>query len=96
MSETSDVDRAAAGYRQVIERAADSRHLWLVAPAYLRLIDLLTRTGCDEEASRTIERFERRFPTHLHGLLAPSVDQRKILEEKKSLLWKRRSLKVSA
>ncbi|BFU93788.1 MAG: protein of unknown function [Nitrospira sp.] len=94
--ETSAADRAAAGYRYVIERAADPRHLCLVAPAYLRLVDLLTRTGFDEDASRTIEQFERRFPAHLHGLLAPSIDQRKILEEKKSLLWKRRSLKVSA
>lgn len=94
--ETADADRAAAGYRHVIERAVDPRHLCLVPPAYLRLIDLLTRTGCDEDASRTIEQFERRFPAHLHGLLTPSAEQRRMLEEKKSLLWKRRSLKVSA
>lgn len=94
--EAADADRAAAGYRHVIERASDSRHLGFVVPAYLRLIDLLARTGCEEEASKAIEQFERRFPAHLSGSHAPNADQRKILEEEKSLLWTRRSLNVSA
>lgn len=94
--ETADTDRAVAGYRHVIERAMDSRHLGFVVPAYLRLIDLLARTGREDEASKAIEQFERRFPDHLRDLHAPSVDQRKILEDEKSLLWTRRSLKVSA
>ena len=94
--ETADGDRAVAGYRHVIERAADPRHLCFVVPAYLRLVDLLARTGCEEEASKAIEQFERRFPAHLQDAHAPSVFQRKILDEEKSLLWTRRSLKVSA
>jgi len=94
--EMADADRAASGYRHVIERAADPRHLGFVVPAYLRLIDLLARTGCEEEASKAIEQFERRFPAHLRDSYSPSVDQRKILDGEKALLWTRRSLKISA
>jgi len=94
--ETTDVDRAIAGYRHVIERANDPRHLSFIVPAYLRLLSVLTRVNRDEEASELIERCEGRFPVHQNEPHAPSADQRKMLEEAKSLLWKRQSLKVSA
>jgi len=94
--ETTDVDRAIAGYRYVIERANDPRHLSHLVPAYLRLLSVLTRANREEEASELIEQCERRFPVHQNEPHSPSADQRKILEEAKSLLWKRQSLKVSA
>lgn len=94
--EKADAGAATAGYRYVIERAKEDRHLSLVVPAYLRLLEVLVRADREKEASELIEQFERRFPVQQNEPYAPSVDQRKILEEEKSLLWKRRSLKVSA
>ncbi len=94
--ERSDVDAAIAGYRFVVEKAKEDRHFPLVVPAYLRLTAALLRVGCEEEASRTVEQFESRFPVGRHHASDPSVDQRKAFEEQKSLLWKCQSLKVSA
>jgi hypothetical protein len=94
--EQHDSSAAMAGYRYVIERANEPRHLSLVVPAYLRIIAVLIRASREEEASELIKQFETRFPVQPadpHGL---SADQRKILEEAKSLLWKRLSLKVPA
>lgn len=95
-SESTDTDVAAEGYRYVIAQAREQRHLPFVVPAYLRLTGILLQQGREEDARRVIEQFERRFPAdqpHPHG---PSVEQRQRLEEKKSLLWKRQSLQVSA
>lgn len=94
--EKIDDESAIIGYRYVIERAKDDRHVSLIVPAYLRLLAALTRVDREEEASDVVEQFERRFPANQNGPHAPSVGQRKILEEAKSLLWKRQSLKVSA
>lgn len=94
--EKSDVDTAVSGYRFVVDHAKEERHLPFIVPAYLRLIATLLRMGRDEEASRTIEQFEHRFPASQHDASAPSLGQRKVLEEQKSLLWERQSLKVSA
>jgi len=94
--ENIDTGRAMAGYRYVIERAKETRHLSLVAPAYLRLIGLLLRVGPEDEARQAIEQFERRFPTNRHDSETLSTSQRKTLEEMKSMLWESQSLKVSA
>ncbi|HJT22234.1 MAG TPA: hypothetical protein VJ746_17315 [Nitrospira sp.] len=94
--EKHDSDAAIAGYRYVIERANEPRHLSLVVPAYLRIIAVLIGTNRDEEASESIKLFDCRFPVQQHEAHSPSPDQRKILEEAKSLLWKRLSLKVPA
>lgn len=94
--EKSDVDTAISGYRFVVDKAKEARHLQFVVPGHLRLIATLLRNGCDEEASRAIEEFERRFPASQQEASAPSADQRKVLEGQKSLLWERQSLKVSA
>ena len=94
--EKTDTSRAMAGYRYVIERAKEARHLSLVAPAYLRLIGLLLRVGPEDEARQAIEQFERCFPTNRHDSETLSTSQRKTLEEMKSMLWESQSLKVSA
>jgi hypothetical protein len=94
--EKTDVNVAIAGYQCVIERATDARHASLIVPAYLRLLAVLIRVDREEEASELVEQFERRFPVHQQDSHSLSVDQRSILEEEKSLLWKRQSLKVSA
>lgn len=90
-----DANLAIAGYRYVIERAKEARHLSLVVPAYLRLIGLLLRVGPEDEARQAIEQFERRFPPEQPDSDTPSTAQRKALEEMKSLLWESQSLKVS-
>lgn len=94
--EKSDMDTAISGYRFVIDHAKEERHLPFIVPAYLRLIATLLRWGCDEEAGRAIEQFEHRFSASQDDAFAPSAGQRKVLEELKSLLWERQSLKVSA
>ncbi|MGE5710837.1 MAG: tetratricopeptide repeat protein [Nitrospira sp.] len=94
--EKSDADVAIEAYRYVIDQAKETRHLPFVVPAYLRLIALLLRVGREEEARHAIERCESRFPAAQCDPHAPSTEQRKALEEKKSLLWKRQSLQVTA
>jgi len=89
-------DAAIEGYRYVIDQAKEPRHIQLVIPAYLRLISMLLRVGCESEARQVIEQCESRFPTDQHELSSLSSDQRLVLEEKKALLWKRQSLQVSA
>ena len=93
--ESTNVDFSAEGYRQVITQAKEARHLPFVVPAYLRMIALLLRVGREEEARQDIQQFERRFPASQHDLDSPSTQQRKMLEEMKSQLWKRQSLQVS-
>jgi hypothetical protein len=88
---------AIEGYRCVTNQAKDPRHFPLVVPAYLRLLSVLVRVGREEEEVRQlIEQFERRFPSDQHEPYSPSSDHRQMLEEVKALLWKRRSLQVSA
>jgi hypothetical protein len=94
--EKDDCDAAMAGYRYVIERANEPRHLSLVVPAYLRSIAVLIQADREEEASELVKLFDCRFPAQSHDAHGPSDDQRTILEEAKSLLWKRLSLKVPA
>ena len=94
--EMVDTNLAMAGYRYVIERAKETRHLSLVVPAYLRLIGLLVRVGPEDEARQVIEQFERRFPPDRQDSEMLSPFQRKTLEEMKSMLWESQSLKVSA
>ena len=90
-------DHAAAleGLRYVVERAREARHLPLVVPASLRMMELLLKAGREDEARLAIEQFERRFPTECHDIDGPSFAQRQILQAMKSLLWETRSLKVS-
>jgi hypothetical protein len=87
---------AIEGLRYVIDRAKEERHLPYVVPAFLRLMDLLLRASRDDEARVVIEQFEARFPSDRHDIDGPSLTQRKVLQQMKSLLWETRSLKVSA
>jgi hypothetical protein len=87
---------AIEGLRYVVDRAKEMRHLPYVVPAFLRLMDLLLRSGRDDEARSVIEQFEGRFPSDRQEIDGPSFAQRKVLQEMKSLLWEARSLKVSA
>lgn len=92
----SDPELAVSGYRYVIAQAKENRHLPFVIPAYLLLLDVLLAACREDEARKVIEEFESRFPLGLPAGAGPSSEQRKTLEAKKSVLWKRQSLKVSA
>ena len=91
-----DKDLAIEGYRFVIEHAKDERHLPFLVPSFLLLMGQLIKAGREDEAKRLIEQFESRFPNGTASPGAPTVEQRTLLESKKSMLWERDSLKVSA
>jgi hypothetical protein len=92
----TDPAAAIEGLRYVIDRAMEARHRPYVVPAYLRLMDILLKSGRDDEVRLVIEQFEGRFPAERQDVDGPSFTQRKMLQEMKSLLWETRSLKVSA
>ena len=94
--EKVDANGSIEAYRYVIEHSKESRHSSFVVPAYIRMIRLLVQTGGEDEARRAIEQFERRFQKHQQGPYSPSAEQRRQLEEQKSLLWERQSLQISA
>lgn len=85
-----------AGYRYVVDQAKEVRHLMLLVPAYLRLIQLLIRTGEAAEALELVERFEARFPTNRRGPHFPSEEQRDMMRVKKTQLLKGLPLKIPA
>lgn len=74
---------AIQGYRYVVEEAREVRHLLLLVPAYLRLLQLLLRAGEEAEALEMIERFESRFPSTKRGAHFPSEKQRETMKAKK-------------
>lgn len=85
-----------AGYRYVTEEAKEVRHLMLLVPAYLRLVQLLVRSGESGVALEMIERFESRFPTTRRGPHFPSEDQREIMKTRKTHLIKSQPIKIPA
>lgn len=87
---------AIQGYRYVVEEAREVRHLLLLVPAYLRLMQLLLRAGEEAEALEVIERFENRFPSTKRGPHFPSEKHREAMKTKKAQLVKSLPLKMSA
>jgi hypothetical protein len=79
-----------------VEEAREVRHLLLLVPAYLRLLQLLLRAGDGAEALEMIERFESRFPSTKRGAHFPSDKQRETMKTKKAQLLKGLPLKLSA
>jgi hypothetical protein len=87
---------STAGYRYVTEEAKEVRHLMLLVPAYLRLVQLLVRSGEGGAALETIERFESRFPTTRRGPHFPSEDQREIMKTRRTHLIKSQPIRIPA
>ena len=87
---------AVSGYRFVVDQAKEIRHLMLLVPAYLRLTQLLIRSGEAAEALELVERFEARFPTNKRGPHFPSDEQREMMRTKKTQLLKGLPLKMPA
>jgi hypothetical protein len=84
------------GYRYVVEEAKEVRHLMLLVPAYLRLAQLLVRTGESDKALELIDRFEARFPSNKRGPHFPSDEQREVMKTRKTHLIKSQPLKMPA
>lgn len=84
------------GYRYVVEEAKEVRHLMLLVPAYLRLVQLLVRSGASDSALELIDRFETRFPANKRGPHFPSNEQRDVMKTRKTHLLKSRPLKMPA
>jgi hypothetical protein len=84
------------GYRYVVDEAKEVRHLMLLVPAYIRLIQLLVRSGENDKALEYIERFENRFPVNKRGPHFPSDEQRETMKTRKTHLIKNQPLALPA
>ncbi len=84
------------GYRYVVDEAKEVRHLMLLVPAYLRLVQLLVRSGETDKALEYIERFENRFPANKRGPHFPSDEQREMMKTRKTHLIKSQPLALPA
>lgn len=84
------------GYRYVVDKTKEVRHLMFLAPAYVRLTQLLLQAGEEAEALETIERFEARFPSTKRGPHFPSHEQREIMKTTKAQLLEELPLPLSA
>ena len=84
------------GYRYVVQEAREIRHLMLLVPAYLRLVQLLVRIGEGTEALEFIERFENRFPATRRGPHFPSDEQRDVMKTRKTHMVKSLPMKIPA
>lgn len=84
--ETINPDVSIQNYRYVVDQAREIRHLLLLVPAYLRLVEVLARAGRYEEGIQAIEQFEMRFPRNKRARHFPTEAQREVLSLKKSRL----------
>jgi len=84
--ETINPELAICSYRYVIDQAQEIRHLLLLVPAYMGLIELLAKQGRPEEALQVIEQYESRFPQNQRGRHYPTEQQRRWVSTKKSYL----------
>jgi len=96
VSERGSPEVSIEGYRYVVNEAKEVRHLMLLVPAYLRLVQLLLQAGEEAEALEIIEQFERRFPRSKRGSHFPLEPQRDFMTSKKSQLMKSLPLKMAA
>lgn len=84
------------GYSYVVDEAKEVRHLMFLVPAYMRLVQLLVRSGESAKALDVIERFENRFPPNKRGPHFPTEEQREVLKTRKTHLLKNQPLKMPA
>lgn len=73
-------------YCYTMEHAKEVRHMPLIVPAYFRLVDLLTMQGRTAEALQFIEEFEKRYEGNKSVPYAPTTQQMRLMQIKKSQL----------
>lgn len=86
LGDTENPRPAIDKYRHTIEHSKEVRHMPLIVPAYLRLVDLLTVNGQTNEALRLIEQFEKRYQAKPSGWYTPTEKQLGLMKLKKSRL----------
>lgn len=84
--EGSDPEASLFRYRFVVTQATSARDLYLVVPAYVRLVDLLAKVGRDEEALEVINGFENRYEGKKPIPPFPTEAQRGAMSVQKSRL----------
>jgi type II secretory pathway pseudopilin PulG len=73
-------------YLYTLEHAKEVRHMPLLVPTYLRLVDLLIGQERTMEALQLIEQFEKRYRDRAPRPYAPTEKQISFLRNKKSHL----------
>ncbi len=84
--EKVDAGSALTCYQQIIQQAQEVRDLPLVAPAYLRSVEILARQGQNEEALALVEQFEKRYREGKSGPNHPTRIQRGMISIEKTRL----------
>jgi tetratricopeptide (TPR) repeat protein len=85
-AEGNNPETAIAHYRYVVSRAEEDRNLAFMVPAYLRLGELLEKSGKAAEALEMVERCLRDYGDKKKGPDAPTEAQRTALNTRKNLL----------
>lgn len=71
-------------YRYALDNAKEVRHMPLIVPAYLRLVDLLTAEGRTAEALYFIEEFQKHYKETTSDPYAPTENQARLMKLKKA------------
>lgn len=73
-------------YRYALDNGKEVRHMPLIVPVYLRLVDLLSTEGRTAEALYFIEEFEKHYREKLSDPYAPTENQARLMKLKKARL----------
>ena len=87
---------AVGHYGYVLKHAKEVRHLSVLVPAYIQIVQLLAKTDRWAEAERHIEQFESQFPSAGWATHFPSPKQREVIRNVKNQALKNRLLQLTA
>lgn len=86
LGDCSNPTIAMSKYLHTLEHAKEVRHMPLIVPTYLRLVDLLIGQERTMEALQLIEQFEKRYGDRTPRPYAPTEKQINLMKIKKSHL----------
>jgi hypothetical protein len=89
-------DLAVGHYGYVLKHAKEVRHLPVLVPAYLQMVQLLAKADRWSEVESHIEQFESQFPTVGWAAHFPSLKQRDVMRNLKTQALKNRLLQLTA
>jgi hypothetical protein len=85
-AESSQTETAIEHYRYILSHAEEDRDLALMVPTYLRLSELLEKSGKASEALDLVEQCLREYGEKKKGPHAPTDAQRTAMNTRKNLL----------
>ncbi len=85
-AESTNPAAAVDHYRYVLDHAREARDLSLVAPAYLRMSELLERMDRPAEALAAVEKFFKAWAEKKLGPTAPTGANREVMASRKTRL----------